>query len=373
MRKKFQIIVIISIFLISVNFTSMTEGKNTFKIGRLQNIVVESNHLLASLAYFPVLHDFGDMERDEVNITTFEIWNAGCCSLFYTLNENEDWVDVNPTSGYSTGEHDTITVTINTANLAFGQHKCNISIITGTENAIFTVFVNIITKDIIDISVEEAWNFLNDISNGIQIPIDVRTDTEWIIEHIDTPYPENPQHHNYLEWDDPSILADFISSYDGEEIILYCKLGGRSRIAANILAENEFNGVIYNMLGGITEWKNQGYPIEGHTTLEIMDFQGEIGSVSFDIKNNGSYDAKNLSYDIRVIGGFFSGIDLAYTCSDYETPLEPEAIITESTKKAGLIFGFGPIEIMVSAGANNAEDISIIKEGFVIGVFIIIK
>lgn len=38
-----------------------------------------------------------------------------------------------------------------------------------------------------DISVDEAWALLNNASNGIQIPIDVRTDPEWIPEHIDTP------------------------------------------------------------------------------------------------------------------------------------------------------------------------------------------
>ena len=36
--------------------------------------------------------------------------------------------------------------------------------------------------------------------------------------------------------------------------------GSRSRSAALILVNNEFNGTIYNMLGGITEWKGEGYP-----------------------------------------------------------------------------------------------------------------
>ena len=44
-----------------------------------------------------------------------------------------------------------------------------------------------------DINVNEAWNLLNDTSNGIQIPIDVRTNNEWKSEHILTPKPENPK------------------------------------------------------------------------------------------------------------------------------------------------------------------------------------
>jgi len=48
-----------------------------------------------------------------------------------------------------------------------------------------------------DISVQEAWDMLNDPSpsNGIQIPIDVRTDSEWYGERINTPYPEDPRHY----------------------------------------------------------------------------------------------------------------------------------------------------------------------------------
>ncbi|MFZ3385598.1 MAG: rhodanese-like domain-containing protein, partial [Candidatus Hydromicrobium sp.] len=42
-------------------------------------------------------------------------------------------------------------------------------------------------------------------------------------------------------------------------IITYCKSGGRSRNAANILVENGFTQ-IYDM-GGILDWIDKGYPI----------------------------------------------------------------------------------------------------------------
>jgi hypothetical protein len=45
-----------------------------------------------------------------------------------------------------------------------------------------------------DITVAQAYNFLTNTTNGIQIPIDVRSDSEWKAAHIDTPYPENVQH-----------------------------------------------------------------------------------------------------------------------------------------------------------------------------------
>ncbi|HID25569.1 MAG TPA: PKD domain-containing protein [Thermoplasmata archaeon] len=117
------------------------------------------------------------------------------------------------------------------------------------------------TSSVIDITVEEAWYLLSNISNGVQIPIDVRTESEWRDERIDTPYPEYPRHHNLYDLqDNETILQDFMSLYDGEEVILYCRSGGRSMVAGNLLVNNGFNGTIYNMLGGITEWKNAGFP-----------------------------------------------------------------------------------------------------------------
>jgi rhodanese-related sulfurtransferase len=362
MKKKIQIIMLI-IILFSTSFVGITAGD---KYTETQS--------LKQLSYYPESHDFGDMLKGQSNITTFEIWNSGCCYLYYELFEDEEWIEVDPTEGGSTyDEHNTITVSINTTNLTYGLHEGKINIISNGGEGNFTVIVNVLYDNLIDITVEEAWDLLNDTSNGIQIPIDVRTDDEWKNEHIDTPIPENPKHHNYLNWYDPDILQDFISTYDGQQIIVYCKSGGRSKAAATMLVDNEFNGVVYNMLGGITEWKNQGYPTDGYTTFQIMNFQPNIGSVSIDIKNNGSFTAKNISVEIQVTGGYLSYINLISTCTDCEKPLEPNGTKTESTIKDGFIFGFGPIEITVSVWAKNADKITVKEEGFAFGFFISIN
>jgi rhodanese-related sulfurtransferase len=363
MKKKIQIIVLISILLISTNFVSISTANDPLK-----------NQPLALLAYYPVSHDFGDVKKGETNSTTFEIWNAGCCSVLYELYENEEWIQVTPTEGQTTGEHDIITVIIETSNLTYGLHTSNITISSNAGNGNFTVTVKVISAiPVIDITVDEAWNLLTDTSNGIQIPVDVRTEEEWRAGYIDTPSPENPRHYSYLEWYDPNILQDFMSTYDGQQLILYCGIGGRSKNAANMLAENNFNGIIYNMLGGLTEWKNKGYPIEGYTTFQIMNLKGGIGSVSIDIKNNGTYTAKNMSVDINVVGGLFSMIDFTSSCRNCENPLAPNATKTESTSKDGYIFGFGSIQITVSAWAKNADKITIKQEGFVFGLLILIR
>jgi rhodanese-related sulfurtransferase len=110
-----------------------------------------------------------------------------------------------------------------------------------------------------DITVAEAYTLLTDTSNGIQIPIDVRTIGEWRTERIDTPYPEFP-HHFELSWLNETGIQEFTSLYQGNTVIIYCQSGGRSRSAAQILSDSGFNGTLYNMMGGINAWKNAGYP-----------------------------------------------------------------------------------------------------------------
>ena len=113
-------------------------------------------------------------------------------------------------------------------------------------------------NDYINITPEEAWDFLKDTSNGIQIPIDVRSPNEWLKKRIDTPFPEYPR--RYSDWT-PTGLDEFVSLYNNSAIILYCKSGDRSKAAAKHLVEDsDFSGTIYNMVGGINQWMQDGFP-----------------------------------------------------------------------------------------------------------------
>jgi rhodanese-related sulfurtransferase len=128
-------------------------------------------------------------------------------------------------------------------------------------------------KGYTNITVEQAFNLLTNASNGIQIPIDVRTNSEWETAHIDTPYPENPQNWPNLQLGEN--LSSFITIYQGKQIILYCRTGVRSQNAAALLVANGFTGTIYNMLGGITAWKEAGYPTKANSN-EIQKIQDAL-------------------------------------------------------------------------------------------------
>lgn len=113
-------------------------------------------------------------------------------------------------------------------------------------------------SDYINITPEEAWDLLKDTSNGIQIPIDVRSPNEWLKKRIDTPFPEFPR--RYSDWT-PTGLEEFVSLYNNSVVVLYCRSGDRSNAAArHIVEESDFNGTIYNMLGGINQWMEDDLP-----------------------------------------------------------------------------------------------------------------
>lgn len=151
----------------------------------------------------------------------------------------------------------------------------------------------------IDITSTQAYDLLNNLNNGIQIPIDVRTDSEWIAERINTSFPEDPRHHCSNTWGDPTVVQEFIDKYQGEEIILYCYSGGRSSQAAQILVNNNFDGIIYNMLGGISQWKSNGFPTKkGNTIPDVPTISGPTECI---LGNYYIYSVKAIDPDFDAV------------------------------------------------------------------------
>jgi molybdopterin/thiamine biosynthesis adenylyltransferase/rhodanese-related sulfurtransferase len=83
--------------------------------------------------------------------------------------------------------------------------------------------------------------------------IDVRETEEWDIGHL-----PGAKHvpRGYLESRIDAAVPD-----RSQRVILYCASGNRSALAANTLEELGFEHV-ESMTGGITLWKDRGYPVE---------------------------------------------------------------------------------------------------------------
>jgi len=96
------------------------------------------------LLYSPTSYYAGSLTQNETDQTTFEIWNGNVGSLEYSFSETCDWVEFTPSSGVSTGEHDTININIDTEGLPAGTHECNITINSNGGNGVFHVSVYVI-------------------------------------------------------------------------------------------------------------------------------------------------------------------------------------------------------------------------------------
>jgi GH25 family lysozyme M1 (1,4-beta-N-acetylmuramidase) len=137
---------------VDIDTTGLSEGPHTCDISISSNdgsgtFTVTVNVVPCEepvLSYSPTSRDFGDMCEGETDSTTFEIWNSGTGTLTYSLSESGDWVEVNPTSGSSNGEHDTITVDIDTTGLSEGSHTCDITINSNDGSGTFTARMNVI-------------------------------------------------------------------------------------------------------------------------------------------------------------------------------------------------------------------------------------
>jgi len=174
-------------------------------------------------------------------------------------------------------------------------------------------------KGVTNLTVQEAYELLTGPCS-LEIPIDVRRNDEWNPERINTSIPENPRHYNLHLLQDPVLLEKFVSLYDGRDIIVYCKAGGRSWTAANLINDAGFTGKIYNMVGGITEWIAQGLPTApgGILNITVEDVRDLCKDTA-----NGIQMPIDVRYDYEWYSGFidtpFPECPVWYPKPDLET------------------------------------------------------
>ncbi len=57
-----------------------------------------------------------------------EVWNSGIDTISWTLSDDAEWLSENPTSGSSTGEHDTAAVSVDITGMSVGDYSASITI-----------------------------------------------------------------------------------------------------------------------------------------------------------------------------------------------------------------------------------------------------
>jgi len=100
-----------------------------------------------------------------------------------------------------------------------------------------------------DITVEDAVTLI--ASRPHLVIVDVRTPAEFKVEHLEGAI-------NLCIPCDPDAAVQTLDPED--EILLYCRSGARSAEGLRILNAYGYRKV-FNMRGGIVEWKAKGYPV----------------------------------------------------------------------------------------------------------------
>jgi len=108
------------------------------------------------------------------------------------------------------------------------------------------------TATIEDITPQEAFTLIqNNQNNPDFVIIDVRTLEEFSGEQI-----ENATNIDFYS----ETFRDTLNTLDkNKTYLIYCRSGGRSGSALDIMAELNFKEA-YNILGGINQWKAEGFP-----------------------------------------------------------------------------------------------------------------
>lgn len=108
------------------------------------------------------------------------------------------------------------------------------------------------TATIEDITPQEAFTLIqNNQNNPDFVIIDVRTPEEFGEEHI-----ENATNIDFYS----EAFRDTLNTLNkNKTYLIYCEVGGRSGSALDIMAQLNFKEV-YNILGGINQWKAEGFP-----------------------------------------------------------------------------------------------------------------
>ncbi len=103
-----------------------------------------------------------------------------------------------------------------------------------------------------DVTPQESSQIIKDnINNPEFVLLDVRTPTEFQSGHL-----EGAENVDYQS----NFKVEIENLDKGKTYLLYCKSGIRSANAMQVMRHFGFNEV-YNMLGGITYWADEGLPV----------------------------------------------------------------------------------------------------------------
>ena len=103
-----------------------------------------------TINFTPTSIDFyGAVNGTNPQNQSLELWSSTPCLLNWSLSDDAAWLNENPASGSSTGEHDTVAVSVDITGMSAGDYSANITITApGVSNSLQTVPVSLYVGEI---------------------------------------------------------------------------------------------------------------------------------------------------------------------------------------------------------------------------------
>jgi len=134
------------IITVNIDTTDLSDGTHNGYINIESNfgsgIFKISVKVGANLAFHPKSCEVC-VPKGEQSMSNFKIWNDGLGTLSYTLESNVDWLTVSPAKGESSGEYDSIIITMDAEGLEDGWHKGYVYIYSEAGNDTFQVMLGV--------------------------------------------------------------------------------------------------------------------------------------------------------------------------------------------------------------------------------------
>ncbi|AEH06459.1 rhodanese-like domain-containing protein [Methanothermococcus okinawensis] len=102
------------------------------------------------------------------------------------------------------------------------------------------------------LSSKEIYDMISKNDDELYI-LDVRTPAEYKERHI--------KNAKLINVNDAEFENEINKLDKSKKYIVYCRSGVRSMKACEIMEKSGFKE-LYNLIGGITNWKNNGFPVE---------------------------------------------------------------------------------------------------------------
>lgn len=300
-------------------------------IGVAHTITNQDQTSRGSLCFNPISHDFGYIFNASVLTTTFEIWSGpGCCTLTYNFIENYTFLDVYPLSGTSDGEHDNITVTLDTTGLPVGYYDAPIHINSSYSQSDFWVNFTIVQYH------EPHLLCDHDIVNFDYVPNGANASTYIGIQNAGT---------GVLSY----MLAEAcpwltLSTNRGTSV------GEIDYINVTVITTGLPPDDYRTTINIISNGGNISLPvIFTLTPLKIVNVTANNSLITACIANVGNATINYTDWKIEVKGGLFNRIDLL--AQGEVGPIGPYSEVTFGTSRT--IFGLGKLTITIEADLSH--------------------